>query len=91
MSAERAETDGLSLYQFAGCFFCTQVWELLAELDLQIEQRDVRADPARYRELCEATGRGTVPCLRIEHADGTVEWLHESLDIIDYLRERFAA
>jgi glutaredoxin 2 len=37
----------------------------------------------------EATGRRTVPVLRIEHDDGRVEWMPESADIVDYLRERF--
>jgi glutathione S-transferase len=39
----------------------------------------------------KATGRQTVPCLRIERADGSVEWMHESEDINAYLKERFGS
>jgi hypothetical protein len=31
-----------------------------------------------------------VPCLRIEEPEGEVRWMHESVDIIDYLRDHFA-
>jgi hypothetical protein len=40
-------------------------------------------------EMVRATGRQMVPCLKIEAADGNVRWLHESADIIDYLRDHF--
>jgi len=30
-----------------------------------------------------------VPCLRIEKADGAVEWMYESADINRYLERRF--
>jgi len=32
-------------------------------------------------------GSTTVPCLRIQ-SDGQVRWMYESLDIIEYLREK---
>jgi hypothetical protein len=30
-----------------------------------------------------------VPCLRIEEAPGKVRWMHESADIIAFLRQEF--
>ena len=53
------------------------------------ELRDIHADPQRLRELVDATGRQTVPCLRISGEAGESRWVHESSDIIAYLRERF--
>jgi len=76
----------LSLYQFSTCPYCARVLRELADLDLEVELRDVMADPSHLRDLVEGTGRQTVPCLRIEAEDGAVEWMHESGDIVDYLR-----
>jgi glutathione S-transferase len=85
------QVPGLSLYKFDGCPYCQRVRQALARLGLEIELRDIHAEPRYRQELVEATGRGTVPCLRIEEAGGKVRWLHESLDIIDFLERRFPA
>ena len=78
----------LSLYHYAGCPFCTLVRNAMDSLGLEIELRDILQDPERRRELVEATGRQTVPCLRVESEDGQVEWMHESRHIVEYLRSR---
>ena len=77
----------LSLYHFQSCPYCALVRRAIDELGLDVELRDILEDPARYRELVEATGRQMVPCLQIESGDGSVRWMHESRDIVDYLRE----
>ena len=59
----------------------------LEQYGIDVPLRDTNADPAAFRELLENTGRTTVPCLRIERADG-VEWMFESMDIIRYLAAR---
>jgi glutathione S-transferase len=89
MSAEK--TAGLALYQTAFCPYCVRVRRALDGMGLGIETRDVAAEPERYRELVEATGRQTVPVLRIEEPDGRVSWLAESRDIVAYLEDRFSA
>ncbi|MEZ4215869.1 MAG: glutathione S-transferase N-terminal domain-containing protein [Myxococcota bacterium] len=81
----------LSLYHFDSCPYCRFVRSAARELDLELELRDVLGEPERMRELVEATGRQTVPCLRIALPDGGVRWMHESRDIVAYLKERFAA
>lgn len=80
----------LSLYHFDGCPYCGRVRSALNRLDLQVELRDIELDPARRQELVQATGRQTVPCLRIELPGGGVRWMHESLDIIRYLETEVA-
>ena len=80
---------GLSLYHFDGCPFCRVVRDALHRLDLDIEQRNVHEDPRHLAELVGATGRTTVPCLRIEDGD-TVAWMHESADIVRYLERTYA-
>ena len=76
----------LSLYHYLGCSFCQVVRQKIDVLGLEVEERDILESSARRRELIAATGRKTVPCLRIESQEGEVEWKHDSRDIIDYLQ-----
>jgi len=76
----------LSLYHFVSCPYCALVRRAIDELGVDVELRDIHQDPERRRELVDATGRQTVPCLRIESEDGSVRFLPESRDIVDYLR-----
>lgn len=80
---------GLSLYQFDSCPFCARVRDAADQLGIDLELRDTLASREFAKEVVEATGRRTVPVLRIEHDDGRVEWMPESADIVAYLRERF--
>ncbi|MBK79351.1 MAG: glutaredoxin [Gammaproteobacteria bacterium] len=73
------------LYQYDACPFCRRVRQFVAQAGIDLETRDTLRDPEARRELVEGGGRSMVPCLRIER-DGDVQWLYESLDIIDYLR-----
>jgi len=78
-----------SLYQFETCPFCVKVRRCMQELDLPLELRDART-PGKYRdELKNEGGRLMAPCLRIDHEDGTSQWMYESKDIIAYLTEKF--
>jgi glutathione S-transferase len=61
----------------------------MQRLGLDIELRDTLRNPAYRAELVAGGGMTQVPCLRVGHEDGRVEWMYESLDIIDYLKERF--
>ena len=83
------QAQQLTLYQFDRCPFCARVRETLTRLQLDIELRDVLSTPAFNDELRAATGRTTVPCLRIERPEG-LAWMHESADIIAFLEEHFA-
>ena len=76
----------LALYHFVGCPFCTMVRREIDQLDLDVELRDIHESSACRNELVEATGRGTVPCLRVESDGGEVRWMHESARIGEYLR-----
>ncbi len=80
----------LSLYEYSNCPFCTRVRDFLAGLGETVESRDVSANQDHLEELERATGSRTVPCLRIRGADGSVQWMHESADIIRYLKGHFA-
>jgi glutaredoxin len=84
------DAKSLSLYQYAVCPFCVKVRWALRRLGLSIEYKDAKRNAQFAKELVEGGGQLKVPCLRIEKADGDVEWMYESSDIIDYLTKRFA-
>ncbi|TCK04143.1 glutaredoxin family protein [Marinobacterium mangrovicola] len=84
------ECRNLTLYQFATCPFCIKVKKEIHRLALPIGMANVQKDAQARAELEHGGGRVKVPCLKIEHQDGRVEWMYESSDINDYLRQRFA-
>jgi glutathione S-transferase len=90
MGTEAESVKGLVLYHTRGCPYCVRVRQFLDQAGRSVELRDLLGNPDRFVELIAATGRRTVPCLRIETAPDEFEWLHESADIIDYLAARFA-
>ena len=80
----------LSLYGYPQCPFCARVLRAIEELDLEIPLLNTRQDATHREAVVEATGRGTVPVLKIEGADGEVRWMPESADIIRYLINHYA-
>lgn len=90
MSTQDAlSTQSLALYQYDACPYCARVRGAIAKLGLDIEIRDTLKNPEYRRELIREGGQSMVPCLRIAHPDGRVQWLYESEDIIDYLQRNF--
>jgi glutaredoxin len=83
------DLSALSLYHTPFCPYCERVRSTARRLGLDLELRDIDESSDRRKELVTATGRQSVPCLRIEREDGTVEWMHESEEIAAYLEERF--
>ena len=83
------EPDKLSLYESRGCPYCIRVRRFLEGIGESVESRDTMMSRDCLMEMVRATGSQMVPCLKIEAADGNVRWLHESADIIDYLRDHF--
>jgi glutaredoxin len=85
-----AQTKHLVMYQFLTCPFCIRTRRAIRRLSLDIETRDALAHAPSRRQLLEGGGRIMVPCLRISAADGSVQWLYESREIVKYLEARFA-
>ncbi len=80
----------LSLYHFESCPYCRRVRRALRDLgvEAEVELRDVQRDPEARAALLEATGRPTVPVLRIGSivSSGVEDrWMPESGDIVRYL------
>lgn len=89
LAALQVRAEDLALYHYMACFFCVRVRQVIEQLGLDIELRDILRNPAFREELQANGGRKTVPCLRIEQGDGEVIWLYESRDIIHFLRTHF--
>jgi glutathione S-transferase len=83
------DSSDLALYQYQSCPYCARVRMALERLGVTLEIRDTQREPARRAELIREGGQSMVPCLRIAHPDGRVQWLYESADIIAYLQRRF--
>ena len=77
--------DQLALYYSPICAFCVRVIRVIEKLGVDVEMRNTLQVPANYNDLVEARGRATVPVLWIKSADGSVHWMPESEDIMDYL------
>lgn len=79
----------LSLYYFPQCPYCVRVLRALKQLNVDLDLRNTRQDPRHAQDLITGGGRRTVPCLRMKNENGSVQWMYESLDIVDYLQQRF--
>lgn len=80
----------LALYQFKTCPFCIKVRRAMRALSLNIELRDAQHDPQHRAALLQGGGKAQTPCLRITDEQGNSQWMYESDEIIQYLRQRFA-
>lgn len=83
------QAEDLALYYFSACPYCRRVLAALESLDVQVELRNIRAEPAFREALRAVRGRTTVPVLRISGEGGEDRWMPESRDIVAYLKERF--
>lgn len=88
MPTQRIITD-LALYMEPSCLWCKRVLSALEALDLSMEERDISKIEIFRDELSQATGKTTVPVLKITNTEGQDRWLSESNEIIVYLRQRF--
>lgn len=83
------EPASLAVYISRFCGYCLRVTRAIDELGAPVEVRNVTSNPELRSDIAAATGRRTVPVLRIAYADGREEWMFESRDIVRYLHERF--
>ncbi|MCP4386597.1 MAG: glutaredoxin [Hyphomicrobiales bacterium] len=86
--SEEPQTDTLALYMTPSCPFCRIVLNALENLDVDVELRDIFADPDHRDNLVAARGRATVPVLRITNGDED-RWMPESRDIVRYLQRAY--
>lgn len=98
-SLKRVSVQKLALYHFQSCPFCAITREVIKGLEkgamnkkaLKIEQKDILKHAEFRKELIQGGGKPQVPCLKIEADNGTIHWLYESSDIIDFLHQHSKA
>lgn len=89
-SPQTPTKPSLALYHYSGCPFCMMVDRVVDQLGLgpDVERHDILRDPAAREQLIDATGRQTVPVLKVgEGADA--RWMPESRDIMRWLQEEY--
>ncbi len=74
-----------SLYYYDSCPFCARVLRSLKGLKVEVKLCNTMSDPKHRNALQKATGRSTVPCLRIETGSES-KWMFESMDIMRFLQ-----
>jgi glutaredoxin len=84
------QTQSLKLYQYLACPFCVKTRRVIRKLGLNIEALDALRNDTHRSELIQQGGQAQVPCLKIIHENGSVEWMYESREIISYLETRFS-
>jgi len=67
------------------CGYCYKVVHVIKTLRLDIEIKNIWADPDSKNDLVSATGSSRVPVLRYKDEQGQDIWLPESDDIIAQL------
>ncbi|RPJ78818.1 MAG: glutaredoxin [Alphaproteobacteria bacterium] len=75
------KTPLLELYYFDSCPYCQRVLNVIHDLNIKVEYKDIHENLNDMQKLLYITGRKTVPCLFI---DGVP--MHESLDIMNWLK-----
>jgi glutathione S-transferase len=75
------------LYHSELCGFCHRVRRYMAGAGWEVPLVDTLRDRSARAELIEGGGKATVPCLKITRGD-EVEWMYESMDIINYLKSK---
>jgi glutathione S-transferase len=84
-SAKR-QLPGHTLYHFWGSYYSRITRKEVYKLGLEMPFKDTLLDKQAYQDLVKLGGQDLVPCLRIESKDGTVRWMYESKNIIEYLK-----
>lgn len=79
------QPHALVLYKFDRCPYCQHVMQVIEQLQVPLQFKDIQQEPAYRQELIAIGGKAQVPCLLI---DG--QPMYESREIAAYLRQHYA-
>lgn len=79
------QTSNLALYHYDSCPFCAKTRDVIDELGLPVDLKNIQKDHQHLIDLQQGGKKQQVPCLRIEQSGGHTQWLYESDDIINFL------
>ena len=80
-----SEKTAPEIYVRNYCGYCYKVVHAIKTLKLEIDIKNIWADPDSKNDLVSATGSSRVPVLRYKDEQGCDIWLPESDDIITHL------
>jgi glutathione S-transferase len=60
----------------------------MRNLPVQVELKNTLKDPSNRQDLIQGGGRSTVPCLRITDENNNIQWMYESRDIVQFLKNQ---
>ena len=78
-------SDKLILYFRDWCGYCEMVQDVISELGVDVEQRNIWENEEWNDDLVSGQGRSTVPVLCRITTGGETHWIPESGAIIRYL------
>ena len=81
--------EKLILYLRDYCGYCTMVQDVISELEVDVEERNIWENDTWQNELIASQGSPTVPVLCRITAEGEIQWLPESDRIIRYLIQTY--
>ncbi len=74
-------TPKLDFFYYDSCPFCQRVMNVINQLKVKVEYKDILSNTEILEKLVNDTGRRTVPCLYIDDKP-----MHESADIMNWLQ-----
>ena len=77
--------ESLALYTRHRCGYCDLVRDVISEIGINVEERNIWDKKEWRNELLSAQGKDTVPILRRDLTNGNICWLPESDAIVRYL------
>ena len=81
--------EKLILYLRDYCGYCAMVQDVISELAIDVEERNIWENDAWQSELIASQGSPTVPVLCRLTTEGDIHWLPESDTIIRYLIQTY--
>ena len=81
--------EKLILYLRNYCGYCAMVQDVISELAVDVEERNIWENDTWQNELVVSQGRSTDPVLYRKAATGESYWLPESDAIIRYLIQTY--
>jgi len=75
----------LTLYTRHRCDYCDLVRDVISEIGINVEERNIWDKKKWRNELLAAQGKDIVPVLRRDLTNGNIFWLPESDVIVRYL------
>ena len=83
-------SESLTLYTRPRCSYCDLVRDVISEIGINVEERNIWEKEQWRDEILAAQGKDTVPVLRRASTNGNIYWLPESDAIVRYFLQNYS-